>query len=98
MGNERNAYEILLLKLFGKHHAGSEEGDGRMTLIRIMRGVGCKDGRWMQLARNCVRWCTSVPAVLNLLVQLPLCYYRVVCICIPKNESPCSSVKLFSAS
>jgi hypothetical protein len=40
---------------------------GRMEL----REIGCEDGRWMELAQDCVQWWALVLAMLNLLVLLP---------------------------
>ena len=36
-----------------------------------LREIGCEDGRWMELAQDCVQWWALVLAVLNLLVLLP---------------------------
>jgi hypothetical protein len=36
-----------------------------------LREIGCEDGRWMELAQDCVQWQALVLAVLNLLVLLP---------------------------
>jgi hypothetical protein len=40
-----------------------------------LREMGCKDGRWMELAQDRVQWWTLVLAVLNLGVLLPESYY-----------------------
>jgi hypothetical protein len=36
-----------------------------------LREVGCEDGRWMELAQDCVQWRALVLAVLNLWILLP---------------------------
>jgi hypothetical protein len=36
-----------------------------------IRGTGCEDGRWMELAQVRVQWRTLVLAALNLWVLLP---------------------------
>jgi len=38
-----------------------------------LREIGCEDGRWMELAQDCVQWQALVLAVLSLLVLLPEC-------------------------
>jgi len=37
-----------------------------------LREIGCEDGRWMELAQDCVQWWALVLAVLNLEVLLPV--------------------------
>jgi hypothetical protein len=36
-----------------------------------LRGLGCEDGRWMELAQDHVQWRALVLAVFNLRVLLP---------------------------
>jgi hypothetical protein len=33
--------------------------------------IGCEDGRWMELAQDCLQWSALVLKVLNLWVLLP---------------------------
>jgi hypothetical protein len=33
--------------------------------------VGCEDGRWMELAQDCVQWWALVLVVLNIQILLP---------------------------
>ena len=47
-----------------------------------LREIGCEDGRWMELAHDCVRWQDLALAVLNLLVLLPESFLRAVRIAI----------------
>jgi hypothetical protein len=39
-----------------------------------VKEVGCEDGRWIELAQDCVQWRALVLAVLNLQVLLPESY------------------------
>jgi hypothetical protein len=37
-----------------------------------LRETGCEDGRWIELAQDCVEWWAMVLAVFNLSVLLPV--------------------------
>jgi len=51
----------------------SVEPWGSATTVLDLMEIGCEDGRWMELAQDCVQWWALVLAVLNLGVLLPQC-------------------------
>jgi len=42
-----------------------------------LRGSGCENVRWIELAEDCVQWRALLLAVLNLQVLLSQCYFFV---------------------
>jgi hypothetical protein len=63
--DRRNTYRILVGESLGKLR--------RISIKMNLVEVGCEDGRWMELAQDCVQWRALLLAVLNLQVLLPEC-------------------------
>jgi len=40
----------------GDVHLEYREGDGRITLRWILRGIGSEYGRWVDVPQDCVQW------------------------------------------
>jgi hypothetical protein len=80
VGETKNAkaYRILAGKSIAKRPLGRPTRRWEDNIKTDRREIYCEDGRWMEMAQNCVQSQTVVFAVLNLRVLLTQCKSKVV--------------------
>jgi hypothetical protein len=71
MGQESNAYKVLMGKPEGKRPLGRTRHRWQDGIKMALREIGCGSVDWIQLAQDMDRWWALVNMVMNLRVQAP---------------------------
>jgi hypothetical protein len=68
IGKMRNTYKIMVRKPKGKRPVGRSMNRWEDTIKTDLKGTGCEDVDWPNLAQNRVQWQTLVNTVMYLLI------------------------------